>query len=33
MARVPGLMPLPWKFLTAEEAVVLLKQKTDAERK
>lgn len=24
MARVPGLIPLPWKSLTAEEARVLL---------
>ena len=26
MARVPGLIPLPWKSLTAEEAEALLKQ-------
>jgi len=26
MSRVPGLIPLPWKFLTAEEAESLLKQ-------
>ncbi len=26
MARVPGLIPLPWKFLTAVEADSLLKQ-------
>jgi len=25
MARVPGLIPLPWKFLTAEEAAAMLK--------
>ena len=31
MARVPGLIPLPWKSLTAEEAEALLKQKKDAE--
>jgi len=31
MSRVPGLIPLPWKFLTAEEAEVLLKQSKDAE--
>lgn len=31
MSRVPGLIPLPWKFLTAEEAEVLLKQNKDAE--
>jgi protein-S-isoprenylcysteine O-methyltransferase Ste14 len=29
MARVPGLIPLPWKSLTAEEAEALLKQNTD----
>ncbi|OIQ96987.1 hypothetical protein GALL_210540 [mine drainage metagenome] len=29
MARVPGLIPLPWKFLTAEEAGELLKQQDD----
>ena len=33
MARVPGLIPLPWKFLTAEEAEALLKQNKDAEIK
>jgi protein-S-isoprenylcysteine O-methyltransferase Ste14 len=32
MARVPGLIPLPWKFLTAEEAESLLKQKNDGSR-
>jgi protein-S-isoprenylcysteine O-methyltransferase Ste14 len=31
MARVPGLMPLPWKFLAAEEAEALLQKKVDAE--
>jgi protein-S-isoprenylcysteine O-methyltransferase Ste14 len=31
MARVPGLIPLPWKFLTADQAEALLKQKIDAE--
>lgn len=31
MARVPGLIPLPWKSLTAEEALALLKQNKDAE--
>ena len=31
MARVPGLIPLPWKFLTAEEAEALAKQNEDAE--
>lgn len=31
MASVPGLIPLPWKFLTAEEAKVLLKQNKDTE--
>lgn len=31
MARVPGLMPLPWKFLTAEEAETLLKQDAGTE--
>jgi protein-S-isoprenylcysteine O-methyltransferase Ste14 len=31
MARVPGLIPLPWKFLSVEEAAVLLKHKKDAE--
>jgi hypothetical protein len=30
MARVPGLIPLPWKSLTAEEAEALVKQKKDA---
>jgi len=29
MARVPGLIPLPWKSLTAEEAESLLLQKKD----
>jgi protein-S-isoprenylcysteine O-methyltransferase Ste14 len=29
MARVPGLLPLPWKTLTAEEAETLLKQPHD----
>jgi protein-S-isoprenylcysteine O-methyltransferase Ste14 len=29
-ARVPGLIPLPWKFLTEEEAEVLSKQNNDA---
>ena len=29
MSRVPGLIPLPWKFLTAEEAESLLKQNND----
>jgi hypothetical protein len=33
MARVPGLIPLPWKSLTPEEAEALLKQKKDAESK
>jgi protein-S-isoprenylcysteine O-methyltransferase Ste14 len=33
MARVPGLIPLPWKSLTEEEAEVLLKQNKDAEIK
>ena len=27
MARVPGLIPLPWKSLTSEDAETLLKQK------
>ena len=27
MARVPGLIPLPWKFLSAAEAEALLQQK------
>jgi protein-S-isoprenylcysteine O-methyltransferase Ste14 len=31
MARVPGLIPLPWKSLTAEEAEALLKHKKDGE--
>jgi protein-S-isoprenylcysteine O-methyltransferase Ste14 len=31
MTCVPGLIPLPWKFLTAEEAEALLKQNIDAE--
>ena len=30
MASVPGLIPLPWKSLTAEEADALLKQNIDA---
>lgn len=29
MARVPGLLPLPWKHLTAEEAEALLRQQHD----
>ena len=29
MARVPGLLPLPWKSLTAEEARALLEQRQD----
>lgn len=29
MARVPGLIPLPWKSLTPEDAETLLKQKKD----
>jgi hypothetical protein len=29
MARVPGLLPLPWKTLTAQEAEALLKQPHD----
>ncbi len=33
MARVPGLIPLPWKSLTVEEAEALLKQNKDAEFK
>ncbi len=33
MARVPGLIPLPWKFLGAEEAEVLLRQNRDIEIK
>jgi protein-S-isoprenylcysteine O-methyltransferase Ste14 len=31
MARVPGLIPLPWKFLTKEKAEALLKQDKDTE--
>ena len=31
MARVPGLIPLPWKTLTVEEARALTKQQSDAE--
>lgn len=31
MARVPGLIPLPWKSLTAEEAEALLKQDAGTE--
>lgn len=31
MARVPGLMPLPWRFLTTAEAEALLQQKQDVE--
>lgn len=31
MARVPGLIPLPWKFLTAEEAETLLKRQNDSD--
>ena len=30
MARVPGLIPLPWKFLTPEEAETLLKRPNDS---
>jgi len=30
MASVPGLIPLPWKSLTSEEAKTLLKQDIDA---
>ncbi len=30
MARVPGLIPLPWKYLTAEETEVLLEQNINA---
>lgn len=30
MARVPGLIPLPWRSLTAEEAEALMRQKKDA---
>jgi protein-S-isoprenylcysteine O-methyltransferase Ste14 len=33
MARVPGLIPLPWRSLTAEEAEVLLKQADGGNRK
>jgi protein-S-isoprenylcysteine O-methyltransferase Ste14 len=31
MARVPGLIPQPWKSLTAEEAEALLKQDAETE--
>jgi protein-S-isoprenylcysteine O-methyltransferase Ste14 len=31
MASVPGLLPLPWKFLTAEDAKALLKQHNSPE--
>lgn len=31
MARVPGLIPLPWKFLAAEEVEALLKQDAGTE--
>ncbi|HZW25114.1 MAG TPA: hypothetical protein VFF26_06505 [Gallionella sp.] len=31
MARVPGLIPLPWRFLSAEEAGALLKQDSETE--
>ncbi|MGC2165152.1 MAG: hypothetical protein WA632_03960 [Gallionella sp.] len=31
MAKVPGLIPLPWKFLTAVDAQALLKQHNDGE--
>ena len=31
MARVPGLIPLPWKFLTPEAAETLLKRPHDSE--
>ena len=31
MARVPGLIPLPWKFLSAEEGEALLTQHKDRE--
>jgi len=31
MARVPGLIPLPWKTLTAEEAKELTRQQNGAE--
>jgi protein-S-isoprenylcysteine O-methyltransferase Ste14 len=30
MQRVPGLIPLPWKYLTEAEAAALLKQDNDA---
>ncbi|OIQ91857.1 hypothetical protein GALL_262280 [mine drainage metagenome] len=30
MQRVPGLIPLPWKYLATEEAEALLKQDQDA---
>jgi protein-S-isoprenylcysteine O-methyltransferase Ste14 len=30
MARVPGLIPLPWKYLTPEETEVLLEQNKDS---
>ena len=33
MARVPSLIPMPWKFISAEEAEALLKQNMDAEIK
>ena len=31
MARVPGLVPLPWKTLTADEAKALVKPQNDGE--
>lgn len=31
MARVPGLIPLPWKFLGAKDAEALLKQANDSD--
>lgn len=31
LARVPGLIPLPWKYLTAKEAEALLMQNDDIE--
>ena len=31
MARIPGLIPLPWKCLSAAEAEMLVKQDKDAE--
>ena len=31
MARVPGLIPLPWKTLTAAEAKALVKPQNDGE--